>query len=71
VLPPTQEGIVYADIDLGGIEVANHFFDPVGHYARPDVFQVRIDRTRRPAFVDVVDSETRDYPPLEDVDAVS
>lgn len=33
-----EEGIIYADIDLGQIIAAKRMFDVVGHYARPDVF---------------------------------
>lgn len=36
-LPDTQEGIVYADIDLADIGSAKNAIDPVGHYSRPDV----------------------------------
>ena len=34
---PDEEGIVYADIDLGVISIAKAAADPAGHYARPDV----------------------------------
>lgn len=36
-LPETEEGLVFADIDLGLISVAKAVADPAGHYARPDV----------------------------------
>lgn len=36
-LAPDQEGLIYADIDLGAISVAKAAADPAGHYARPDV----------------------------------
>ena len=39
-LPDTQEGILYADIDLGMIAIAKSAADPAGHYARPDVTQL-------------------------------
>nr|AAR97506.1 nitrilase [uncultured organism] len=36
-IPETQEGLLYADIDLGAIGVAKNAADPAGHYSRPDV----------------------------------
>lgn len=39
-LPHTEEGILYADIDLGMIALAKGAADPAGHYARPDVTQL-------------------------------
>ena len=36
-LPPTEEGLLYADIDLSAIAYAKSAADPTGHYSRPDV----------------------------------
>ena len=36
-LAQTQEGILYADIDLRMIDLAKIAADPAGHYSRPDV----------------------------------
>ena len=41
------EGILYADIDLAQLRLARHEFDVVGHYARPDVFQLNVNRGER------------------------
>ena len=63
-LPPDQEGILYADIDLGAIAIAKSFADPVGHYARPDVTQLLFNRAATPP-VKLVD--TPDLPTSGDV----
>jgi predicted amidohydrolase len=39
-----QEGILYAEIDLDAVRRSRREFDVVGHYARPDVFQLRVNR---------------------------
>ena len=44
-LPEHEEGLVYADIDLGMIALAKAAADPAGHYARPDVTRLILDRT--------------------------
>ena len=45
-LPETTEGIVYADLDLGMISLAKAAADPAGHYARPDVTRLLLNKTR-------------------------
>ena len=46
-----EETILYADVDLAAVRAARRFFDPVGHYNRPDVFQLSVDTRPRPAVV--------------------
>jgi nitrilase len=43
-----QEGILYADLDMNEITRAKVDFDVVGHYARPDVFQLNINEQPMP-----------------------
>jgi nitrilase len=38
-----EEGILYADLDLAEVVRSKLDFDVVGHYARPDVFQLIVD----------------------------
>ena len=38
-----EEGILYADVDLDAVRRARHEFDPVGHYARSDVFTLHVN----------------------------
>ena len=39
-----EETILYADLDLAKVVEAKHSFDVAGHYARPDVFELRVNR---------------------------
>ena len=49
-----EETIVYAEIDLSQRSLAKWFVDGAGHYARPDVFQLKWDkRPKKP--VDIVE----------------
>ena len=51
-----QEVILTAEVDLTAVHAARRYFDPTGHYHRPDVFQLTVDVRPRPA-VTVIDSE--------------
>jgi len=44
-IPPDQEGLLVAEVDLGMISFAKAVGDPVGHYARPDVTRLLLDRS--------------------------
>lgn len=44
-LTPDVEGILYADLDLGMISLAKAAADPSGHYSRPDVTRLLLNKT--------------------------
>lgn len=44
-----EEGLVVAEIDLSILPEARYDLDPVGHYARPDVFQLSVDEREKRA----------------------
>ncbi len=48
-----QTGILTAEIDLGEIPGAKYDLDVVGHYARPDIFQLHVnEKASRPVVTD-------------------
>jgi nitrilase len=47
-----ERGILYAEIDLERVGIARRSLDVVGHYARPDLFQLQLDpRPQAPVHV--------------------
>jgi nitrilase len=44
-----EETILTAEIELSAVHSARRYFDPVGHYHRPDIFQLTVDTRPRPA----------------------
>ncbi|GMS88682.1 hypothetical protein PENTCL1PPCAC_10857, partial [Pristionchus entomophagus] len=47
----TKEGMFYVDLDLSIIPKARFDLDPVGHYSRPDVFQLRVNEDKKSTVV--------------------
>ncbi|KAI0435621.1 putative nitrilase [Xylaria telfairii] len=43
----STEGLVYADLDLNMIVTNRHFIDVVGHYSRPDLLWVGVDKKQK------------------------
>ena len=52
-----EEGVRVLDLDLASIHAERQNFDAAGHYARPDVFSLQVDR-RRQGVASFVDDET-------------
>jgi len=44
-----EAGIVYATLDVDAARASRRMFDPMGHYARSDVFKLTVDRRAKPA----------------------
>jgi nitrilase len=42
-----EEGILYADLDIDRARMSRLEFDPVGHFSRPDVFQLTVNTSER------------------------
>jgi nitrilase len=43
------ESILYAELDLAEVVRSRFDFDSVGHYSRPDIFQLHVDERPKPA----------------------
>lgn len=52
-----EEGILTADLDLDQITQARYDFDVIGHYNRPDVFQLTADESPAVGFKSVLGAD--------------
>jgi len=52
-----EEGVLYADVDVGECVEGKQYHDVVGGYQRLDVFKLTVDRTRRSPAVFIGDCE--------------
>ena len=52
-----KEETLYAELDLAKLALTKALLDAAGHYARPDVFQLTVNRTPRPMVRSVLDAD--------------
>jgi nitrilase len=64
-LSEDEDGLLYADIDLGMISIAKSFADPAGHYSRPDVTRLLLN-TSPVSPLELMDAELSDDNPIDD-----
>lgn len=52
IVEPTgpEETLITAELDLARVREERQNFDPTGHYSRPDVFQLTVNRKRQTGF---------------------
>jgi len=65
-LSPDAEGLVTAHLDLDAIALAKATADPAGHYARPDVTRLWLDRSPRRPVIEAGAPEAA--PPRQEAD---
>jgi aliphatic nitrilase len=68
-LGETDEGLLFADLDFSLIAIAKSAADPVGHYSRPDIFQLRVNLDPTPNLVHS-GAEPRTAPPAPEFEDV-
>lgn len=54
-----EEGVLFAELDMAEIPRSRFDFDVTGHYARPDVFQLRVNEQAVPSIVYSEEGDSR------------
>ena len=54
-----KEETLYADLDLSALALTKAMLDTAGHYARPDVFDLTVNRSPRPMVRSIYDAPER------------
>jgi nitrilase len=54
-----REETLYADLDLSQLALTKAMLDTAGHYARPDVFNLTVNRSPRPMVRSIFEAEER------------
>jgi nitrilase len=52
-----KEETLYADLDVARLAMSKAMLDAAGHYARPDVFQLSVNRAPRPMLRSIVEND--------------
>ena len=51
-----KEDIFYAELDINRVYEERQNFDPVGHYSRPDVTELHLNRERQSTLKSIKDN---------------
>ena len=52
-----EEGLISADINMDDITKSRYDMDVIGHYARPDVFELRVNETPRQSVTTFIEED--------------
>lgn len=52
-----KEGLITAEIDLDDLAKARYDLDVIGHYARPDIFELRVNETPRQSVTTFIEDD--------------
>ena len=63
-----REGILYADLDLAQVVRSRFDFDVVGHYSRPDIFQLIVDERSKPSVLSSVGYPVKSRAEIEETE---
>jgi nitrilase len=63
-----REDILYAELDLAQVVRGRFDFDAVGHYSRPDIFQLHVDERSKPSVLSSAENSFKSLTGLGEMD---